>query len=68
MSYTKAKVSKKFAYEHLATKELKATSKHFHDLAMTINDTVPECAEKSQALASLWEAKNNAVWAVVNER
>ena len=65
---TKVDVSKKFVYEHLQDDKLKAASKKFRDLAMVIYETVPDCPEKSQALASLWEAKNNAVWAIANER
>ena len=61
----RAKVESLFRYEHLQNAELKAVSKHFYDLAMTLVFDLPPSAELTLALRSLWEAKNLAVFAKV---
>jgi hypothetical protein len=49
-----------FAYEHLRS-DLQDTSRVFCDLAVTINDTLPNNPERAMALRKLLEAKDAAV-------
>lgn len=46
-----------FDYEHLP-EFLQHVSKPFHDLANTLNDALPDCAEKAAGLRKLLEAKD----------
>lgn len=54
-----------FAYDHLKSEELKATSKPFGDLAQQIVDTLPANPERTVALRKLLEAKDCAVRALL---
>ena len=58
------KVESLFRYEHLP-RHLQDASKPFHDLALFLTDHLPNSAEYTLALRSLWEAKNLAVFATV---
>lgn len=49
-----------FEYSHLP-EHLKETSKPFHDLAHTLEESLPANAEKSTAMRKLLEAKDCAV-------
>ena len=60
------KVMKLFRYEHLPER-LQAVSKPFHDLAVSLIYNLPNSAERTLAIRSLWEAKNLAVYAKVEE-
>lgn len=66
MSDTKRmdQVESLFRFGHLP-EHLQEISKPFHDLAVTIVETLPPSAECTLALRSLWEAKNLAVFAKV---
>jgi len=61
------KVTSLFRYEHLPV-HLQDASKPFHDLALFLTDHLPNSAEYTLALRSLWEAKNLAVFATVKAR
>ena len=53
-----------FEYAHLPEK-LKAVSKPIGDLAKQLDDTLPDCAEKSAGLRKLLEAKDCMVRAAL---
>jgi len=53
-----------FAFAHLPEK-LKAVSEPFGDLAQSIVDTLPPCAERTVALRKLLEGKDAAVRAAL---
>ena len=55
-----------FDYEHLPEK-LQQTSKPLCDLARSMNETLPDCAEKSAGLRKLLEAKDCFVRARLEE-
>jgi len=46
-----------FAYEHLPA-HLQEVSKPIGDLARTMDETLPDCAEKSAGLRKILEAKD----------
>lgn len=59
-----------FAYEHLKNEELQEVSKMFHDLALKINNLIPDSRDNSSrhkqiGLTKLWEVKNEIVAASV---
>lgn len=56
-----------FRYSHLP-EHLQAASKPFYDLAVNLVETLPNSAECTLALRSLWEAKNLAVFAAVEAK
>ena len=58
----KAKIESLFRYAHLP-EHLQTMSKPFHDLALILIAELPQSAELTLALRSLWEAKNLAVFA-----
>lgn len=58
------KATSLFRYEHLPP-HLQEASKPFHDLAVHLTETLPNSAEYTLAIRSLWEAKNLAVFAAV---
>lgn len=58
------KVDKLFRYGHLP-QHLQDISRPFHDLAFEITHKIPNTAEYTLFLRSLWEAKNLAVYAAV---
>lgn len=62
----KKKVESLFRYEHLP-EHLQKVSKPFHDLAVTLTETLLPSAELTLALRTLWESKNLAVFAAVEE-
>lgn len=59
-----AEIIKYFKYDHLPEK-LQGVSKEFAMLATSLNDTLPESAEKSAGLRKLLEAKDCFVRAVL---
>ena len=59
-------VKKLFTYEHLP-KDLKATSKPFHDIAVELSE-LGGSAELTLAIRKLWEAKNLVVYHVASNR
>lgn len=59
-----AKIESLFRYAHLP-EHLQAMSKPFHDLALSLIAELPQSAELTLAIRSLWEAKNLAVYAAV---
>jgi hypothetical protein len=61
---TEEKVHSLFAFQHLPV-HLQGVSEPFHDMAMFLVNTLPQSAELTLALRSLWEAKNLAVYATV---
>lgn len=63
----KAKIESLFRYAHLP-EHLQAVSKPFHDLALTLIAELPQSAELTLAIRSLWEAKNLAVFAKVEAK
>ena len=62
----KTKVASLFRYSHLP-EHLQEVSKSFHDLAMNLVETLPASAELTLAVRTLWEAKNLAVFAKVEQ-
>ena len=58
------KIESLFRYSHLPP-HLQKLSKPFHDMAVSLSDTLPPSAELTLALRALWEAKNLAVFALV---
>jgi hypothetical protein len=46
-----------FSYDHLSPK-LQAVSKPIGELAKLMNDTLPDCAEKSAGMRKLLESKD----------
>lgn len=60
-------IIKYFAYKHLPER-LGDVSKNFHELAIWINDFLPDCEEKSVALRKLLEAKDAAVRAKLEDK
>lgn len=59
-------IMKHFAYEHLPP-HLQAVSKPIGDLAREMDETLPDCAEKSAGLRKLLEAKDCLVRAKLEE-
>ena len=55
-----------FNYQHLPT-NLANVSKQFHDMAVLINQVLPDNPEKTKALRKLLEAKDCAVRALIFE-
>ncbi|ANJ20768.1 hypothetical protein HYO99_gp34 [Roseobacter phage RD-1410W1-01] len=64
---TTEKVESLFRYAHLPD-DLQAVSSPFYHLAMDLTRTLPQSAELTLALRSLWEAKNLAVFAAVEAK
>lgn len=60
MSNTEHNLLRFFSYDHLP-QALQVTSKPFHDLAMHINQEIPDGVEKTVALRKLLESKDCAV-------
>ncbi len=60
----KEKVDKLFRYDHLP-QHLQNISIPFYNLALDITNKIPNTAEYTLFLRSLWEAKNLAVYAAV---
>lgn len=58
------KVTSLFRYEHLP-KHLQEVSKPFYDMAVHLTENLLPSAEVTLAIRKLWEAKNLAVFAVV---
>lgn len=50
-------IMKYFSYQHFP-ENLRQTSKVVHDLAKSMDDDLPDCAEKSMGLRKLLEAKD----------
>ena len=50
-----------FEYEHLQLEKLKVVSKKFSDLAIELDEILPNGPEKSVALRKLLESKDAAV-------
>jgi len=50
-------IMRHFAYEHLPA-HLQEVSKPIGDLARTMDETLPDCAEKSAGLRKILEAKD----------
>jgi hypothetical protein len=59
-----AKVKNLFQYTHLP-EHLQNVSKPFHNLALSLIADLPQSAELTLAIRSLWEAKNLVVFAKV---
>jgi len=55
-----------FSFMHLPEK-LQGLSKEVHDLAMTMNSALPECAEKAAGMRKLLEAKDCFVRAALEK-
>lgn len=60
----KPKIDSLFRYGHLP-ETLQEVSKPFHELALSMIRELPQSAELTLAIRSLWEAKNLAVFAKV---
>jgi len=58
------KIMQFFSYDHLP-EPMKSVSKKFGDLAIEMNEHLPENPEKSVALRRLLEAKDCAVRAII---
>lgn len=63
----KAKIESLFRYAHLP-EHLQEMSKPFHDQATRLVETLPPSAELTLAIRALWEAKNLAVFALVESK
>ena len=59
------KIMRFFAFGHLPEGYLRTTSALFHDLAWTVERTVPNSDEKDVALRKLLESKDAAVRAAL---
>lgn len=65
---TMDEVRELFAFQHLPDgTPVKATSETFHNFAVVMVGTLPPSAERTLMLRKLWEAKNLAVYAKVQE-
>lgn len=53
-------LNKLFGYKHLP-EILQGISKPFYDLAMQLEETLPDNTQKIHVFTKLWEAKNCAV-------
>lgn len=62
-----AQILKYFSYKHLPD-ALKAVSMPFYSLADELDNTLPDCAEKSAGLRKLLEAKDCMVRAALEAR
>lgn len=59
-------IMKYFEYQHLP-QHLQAVSKPIGELAQLMDDTLPDCAEKSAGLRKLLEAKDCLVRAALDK-
>lgn len=62
--YPQSQIMQFFGYSHLP-ENLQVISKPFHDMAVSIDSTLPVNAEKSTCLRKLLEAKDCAIRSVV---
>lgn len=60
-------ILKFFTFEHLPAGKPRDTSARFAELARTLADDLPNCAETSAALRKLLEAKDCAVRAALEQ-
>lgn len=60
-------IMKHFAWEHLPA-DLKPTSQSICSIAVVMDETLPDCAEKSAGLRKLLEAKDCFVRAAIEAR
>lgn len=61
------KIKSLFRYAHLP-EHLQTVSKPFYDLAFSLIAELPQSAELTLAIRSLWEARNLAVYAAITAK